>query len=312
MAELAVVIVTWNVRDLALQALRSLCADLDAHGPTADFYVVDSASTDDTPQTIAQAFPQVELLASDKNLGFAGGNNYALRHIGFGQPDATDLPNAVYLLNPDTITQPGATHILYETLMADCQLGLVGAQLSYSDGSFQHSAFQFPGLRQLWVEFFPTPGRLIESPFNGRYLRALYQSGQPFPIDFPLGATFMLKREVIQQTGMLDEQFFMYCEEIDWAWRIHKAGWEARCVPTARVVHLGGQSTSQVRPRSIIDLWTSRLRLYRKHYPLWKLGIARLMIALGMRLRVRKVQTLPIAEREALIAAYRTVASMAL
>jgi GT2 family glycosyltransferase len=312
MADLAVVIVTWKVRELALQALRSLYADLDAHGPSADVYVVDSASSDGTPQAIAQAFPQAKLLVSDKNLGFAGGNNLALRHIGFGQNHVDQLPNAVYLLNPDTITQPGATRTLYDTLMGNPRLGLVGAQLAYADGSFQHSAFRFPGLRQLWVEFFPTPGRLIESPFNGRYPRALYDSGMPFPIDFPLGATYMLKREVIQQTGLFDEQFFMYCEEIDWAWRIRKAGWEAQCVPAARVVHLGGQSTSQVRPRSVVDLWTSRLRLYRKHYPLWKAFIARLMVAVGMQMCARQARSLPAPDRGALVSAYRTVAKMAL
>src|SRR5262245_40206844 len=119
MAELAVIIVTWNVRDLALQALGSLFADLEANGPPAEVYVVDSASTDGTSQAIAQAFPQVNLLASDKNLGFAGGNNHALRHIGFGQPDARNLPAAAYMLNPDTITQAGATRKLFDTLMAN-------------------------------------------------------------------------------------------------------------------------------------------------------------------------------------------------
>jgi N-acetylglucosaminyl-diphospho-decaprenol L-rhamnosyltransferase len=312
MVALAVVVVTWNVRDLALQTLASLYADLDVNGPDADVYVVDSASTDGTTEAIAQAFPRVKLLASDTNLGFAGGNNYALRHMGFGQPEARNLPNAVYFLNPDTITQPGATRTLYDALMAAPDVGLVGARLSYGDGSFQHGAFHFPGLKQLWVEFFPTPGRLIDHPFNGRYPRVLYETGRPFSIDFPLGATFMLKREVIQQTGVFDEQFFMYCEEIDWAWRIRKAGWKAQCAPAAHVVHLGGQSTSQVRPRSVIDLWTSRLRLYQKHYPLWKALIARLMVAIGMRLRARRIAGHPALEPEGLTAAYKTVSSMAL
>ncbi len=312
MAELAVVIVTWNVRELALQALRSLYADLEEHGPTADIYVMDSASTDGTAEAIEQSFSQVHLFRSDKNLGFAGGNNHALRRIGFGQCDADDLPSAVYFLNPDTITQTGATRTLYDRLMSSPRLGLVGAQLAYGDGSFQHSAFQFPGLRQLWVEFFPTPGRFIEESFNGRYPRRLYESGRPFPIDFPLGATFMVRREVIEETGLFDEQFFMYCEEIDWAWRIRKAGWGAECIPAACVVHLGGQSTSQVKPRSIVDLWTSRLRLYRKHYPRWKYLLARVMVAAGMRIRVGQIKTLLTSDREALASAYRSVASMAL
>ena len=266
MPDLAVIIVTWNVRDLALEALRSLYADLETSGLQADVYVVDSASSDGTAGVIAEAFPQVHLTASTENLGFGKGNNTALRQIGFGgQTPVQELPGAVYFLNCDTITQPGATRALFDTLMADRSLGWVGARLTYGDGSFQDSGFAFPNLRQLWVEFFPMPGRFILGRFNGRYSRALYERGQPFPVDFTLGATMMLKREVIMQTGLFDEAFFMYCEEIDWAWRVRKAGWEIHCVPAAQVIHLGGQSTSQVRARSVVDLWTSRLRLFRKH-----------------------------------------------
>ncbi len=309
MPNLAVIIVTWNVRSLALEAIRSLTADLDAHDLEADLYVVDNCSTDDTPQAVAAAYPQVKLIASPVNLGFAGGNNRALREIGFGSTPTEALPEAVYLLNPDTVTLPGATLGLYEALMADQRVGLVGAQLAYGDGSFQHSAFSFPGLRQLWAEFFPTPGRFIEGRFNGRYPRSLYAAGKPFRVDCVLGAAMMLRREVIQQTGMFDEQFFMYCEEIDWAWRIARAGWQTWCVPAARVVHLGGQSADQIRPQSVVNLWTSRLRLYRKHYPPWKLALARRLVAAGMR---RRLHALPhTADAEPLRQTYQTIIHLA-
>jgi GT2 family glycosyltransferase len=310
--DLAVVIVTWNVRALVLDALRSVYADLEVNGPqNTVVYVVDNASTDGTSEAIAAEFPQVKLIASRENLGFAGGNNAAMKAMGFGGNASDDLPEAVFLLNPDTIIQSGAVSALYRQVMAT-GVGLVGAQLEYGDGSFQHGAFHFPGLKQLWVEFFPTQGRLIEGEFNGRYPRRLYESGHPFEVDCVLGATMMLRREVMQQTGMFDEQFFMYCEEIDWAWRIRKAGWRVMCVPTAWVVHLGGQSTAQVRPQSIVNLWRSRLRLSRKHYPAWKLAIARLMIAVGMRLKARQArqQMPPSSERDALIDAYRRVIAL--
>ncbi|MEO8607385.1 MAG: glycosyltransferase family 2 protein [Chloroflexota bacterium] len=309
MADLAVVIVTWNSREYILDALQSLFADLDANGPAADVYVIDSASSDGTAELVASTFPQVKLTTSDQNLGFAKSNNTALCQIGFGQPNATDLPSAVYLLNPDTITQLGATRKLYDALIANPRWGLVGAQLSYEDGSFQHGAFTFPGLRQLWVEFFPTPGRLIEGRFNGRYPRALYEAGKPFSVDFTLGATMMLRREVIQQTGMFDEQFFMYCEEVDWEWRIHEAGWDVYCVPSAHVVHLAGKSTSQIRAQSIINLWKSRLRLFAKHYPAWKFRLARWLLSLGMRRKLGQVAQS--ADNKPLLDAYQTVYEMA-
>lgn len=306
--DLAVVIVTWNVRELALNALRSLFTDLATSDLAADVHVIDNASSDGTADAIAAEFPLVKLTANRDNVGFAGGNNLAMRQIGFGTA-ANSLPSAIYLLNADTITQPGATRALYDALMAQPKVGLVGARLEYGDGSFQHSAFGFPGLRQLWVEFFPTPGRFIEGRFNGRYPRALYDTNQPFAVDSVLGATMMLRRDVIQQTGMFDEQFFMYCEEIDWAARIRQAGWQVQCVPSACVTHLSGQSTVQVRPRSVVDLWSSRLRLYRKHYPTWKFLLARAMVAVGMRLKARQV---PAGDGEALLHAYQTVYAMAL
>lgn len=298
---LAVVLVTWNVRELVQDALNSLIADLEASGIAADIYVVDSGSTDGSADAVAAAFPKVRLIRAE-NVGFGSANNLAIRQI----ISAPTLPDAVYLLNPDTITQPGATRTLLSALQSNPRVGLVGAGLRYDDGSFQHSAWAFPGLRQLWVEFFPTPGRLIEGSFNGRYPRALYERNEPFPVDFVLGATMMLRPEVIAQTGMFDEQFFMYCEEIDWEYRIRAAGWDIWCVPAAQVIHLSGQSTGQVRPRSQVNLWTSRLRLFEKHYPAWKRLLARGMIALGMALKARGTSD------PELRAAYITIRRMAL
>ncbi len=321
--DLAVVIVSWNVRDLVLQAIRSVRDDLRASGLSSEIWVIDNASTDDTVEAIQAQFSDVRVIASAENLGFVRGNNRVLRQIGFKLPDTPlplnaavtqarigdakiALPNAVYLLNPDTITTSGATRALYEALMHDPKVGLVGARLTYEDGSFQHSAFMFPGLRQLWTEFFPTPGRLIENRFNGRYPRAFYEGVQPFPVDFVLGATMMLKREVIERTGAFDHEFFMYCEEIDWAWRIRNTGYSVMCVPSAHSVHLAGKSTAQMRPQAMVYLWQSRLCLYDKHYPTWKARLARWMIIQGMRRKIAQT------DDAALRDAYRQIEQLAI
>jgi len=306
MLDLAVIIVTWNVREIVLDALRTLYDDLENSGLSAKVIVVDSASTDGSADSVQEHFPQVQVIASQENLGFGRSNNEGMRAFGFGSDTPTDeLPRAVYLLNPDTLTQPGATHQLFDTLFSSPDIGLTGAKLSYGDGSFQHSAFGFPGLRQLWAEFFPTPGRFIEGEFNGRYPRTLYERQQPFSIDFMLGATMMLRREVILETGMFDEQFFMYGEEVDWQWRIHKAGWRILCDPRAHVVHLVGQSTGQAKPRSIRNLWQSRLTLYKKHYPAWKMQAAKWLVAAGMRRKMRQARAENASEE--VMRAYQTV-----
>ncbi len=308
MIDLAVVIVTWNNANVIPDALRSLLDDLKTSGLSSRVWLVDSASTDATVEIVRERFAEVKLIACERNIGFGAGNNLALQALGFNSgAGASELPAAVYLLNPDTVTHPGASRRLFDALIAQAEVGVAGARLTYGDGSFQHSAFRFPDLRQIWTEFFPTPGRLIEGPFNGRYPRARYAAARPFEVDFTLGATMMLKREVIQQTRGFNTDYFLYCEEIDWAWRIKRAGWRIVCVPEARVTHLGGGSTSQARPRSQIDLWKSRLLLYDTYYPRWKRAAARQLIMLGMK---RKLRALGAADSE-LKRAYRAIIELA-
>jgi GT2 family glycosyltransferase len=306
MRDLAVILVNWNTRDLTLAALESLYADLATSTLQAEVWVVDNASQDGSVTAIRERFPQTHLIASPENLGFGRANNAALRQLGFGAetpPEA--LPRAVYLLNSDTVSQPGATRRLYEALFSLPKAGLVGARLSYGDGRFQHSAFAFPTLAQLWLDLLPAPARLHETRLNGRYPRAFYTSGQPFRIGHPLGATMMLRREAILETGLFDERFFMYCEEVEWAWRIHRAGWGIYCVPEAHITHFGGQSTEQVRPQSVIYLWQSRLLMYDLLYPPWKRRLARALIRVGMRRKLRQTPSDP--QFAALRQAYETV-----
>jgi hypothetical protein len=193
----------------------------------------------------------------------------------------------VWLLNPDTVIQSGATAALLAALASNPRAGMAGARLLYPSGALQHSAFRFPGLAQLAFELFPLPARLYETPLNGRYPRGLYEGDDPFPIDHPLGATMMVRRDVLTQVGLMDETYRMYCEEIDWCWRIKRAGWRILCAPAARVVHHAGQSTGQVPVDSFVNLWISRAKLYaRYHGPLTR-RLARTLVHIGMRRRMK-------------------------
>jgi N-acetylglucosaminyl-diphospho-decaprenol L-rhamnosyltransferase len=315
MLDLAVIVVTWNVRALVLDAIRTLNQDLAASGLNAQVWISDNQSSDDTLEAIRREFPTTCVIANNSNLGFAAGNNVALRALGFhDQPTPNpNGPRAVFLLNPDTLVQPGAIRVLYDALFRLPKAGLVGANLSYEDGSFQHGAFRFPGLAQLVIELFPTPGRFYESRFNGRYPRELYAGSEPFPVDHTLGATMLLRREVIEQTGLFDEQFHMYCEEIDWSLRIHKAGWQIYTVPTAHITHLEGKSSKQIRPQSTVNLWTSRLKLYKKHYPPFKFAVARQLVQLGMRRRITQISqdsSISPDQQTALIDAYQRIVGL--
>lgn len=313
MSDLAIILVNWNTRQLTLDALRSLYDDVGAMD--ASVWVVDNASHDDSVSAIRAEFPATNIIENQSNLGFAAGNNTALRAIGFGQGTPTgDLPRAVYLLNTDTITHPDATQTLFNALFSLPDAGVVGARLTYADGGFQHSAFEFPGLLQLWIDLLPTPHRFYDSRLNGRYPRYLYGGNQPFRVGHTLGATMMIRSEVVGQTGMFDEQFVMYVEEVDWSWRIRRAGWEIYCVPSAHITHLEGQSTRQARPQSVINLWRGRLMLYDRYYPAWKAALARRIVRLGMRRTIRVLahdETLSSKDRNAMRDAYQTIIELA-
>ena len=293
---LGVVIVSWNVRDLLARCLSSLFAELDRSQIAARVVVVDNASHDGSPDVIRAHFPRVELIACEENLGFAKGNNVGLRQLGLPHPpdaspdnttDAARRGGEILLLNPDTEIQPGAIAALLNVMRARPDAAIVTSRLSYGDGSFQHSAFHFPGLGQLSIDLFPTPGRFYESRFNGRYPRQRYERGRPFEIDTPLGAVMLLRREAIQRVGLFDEEFALYCEEIDWAARFKEAGWKNLCAPAAHIVHYEGRSTSQVRVQSFVKLWTSRYRLHTKHPQFAPLPLARRIVVSGMKRKSR-------------------------
>lgn len=316
--DLAIIIVSYNARDLLHACLRSVYAGLAQTTPNVQVWVVDNASSDGSPGMVRTEFPGTRLLALDQNLGFAGGNNLALRELGFGPAPSPQsslgrkVPSLILFLNPDTEVQGDGLAQLAHVLRTKEKAGVVGASLVYPDGRFQHSAFHFPTLWQIWFDFFPRPRRLLDSPLNGRYPRTLYQAGQSFAVDHPLGAAMMTRADVIQQVGLMDERFFMYAEEVDWCMRVKKAGWDIYCVPTAKIVHHAGGSTRRFRDEMFVALWRSRFRLFNKHYgPVFNLA-ARLLVRLGLSAEMRRARQSQSGEAlQRRLAAYRQVWELA-
>jgi len=285
--QLGVVIVSWNVRDLLARCLYALFAELERAQITARVVVVDNASFDNSPDMIRAQFPQIELIAREDNLGFAKANNFGMRHLGVGTP-ANLPPASCLLLNPDTEVQSGVIKILLDVMRSRPDAAIVTSRLTYGSGAFQHSAFRFPGLGQLYIDLLPAPARFYESRLNGRYPRQWFAAGQPFEIDTPLGAVMLLRREAVEQVGLFDEDFALYCEEIDWAARFKEAGWKNLCAPAAHIIHHEGKSTSQVRVESFVKLWTSRYRLHTKHPQFAPMWLARRIVVAGMKRKMRE------------------------
>jgi N-acetylglucosaminyl-diphospho-decaprenol L-rhamnosyltransferase len=285
MLDLAIIIVSWNVRNYLSDCLRSLAADFQISRLNAEIWVVDNASTDGTVELLADLFPQVHVIHNTHNVGFGAANNQGM------QAAAGSGPRYYLFLNPDTLVRPGALGKMVKSLDERPKVGMAGARLTYGDGRLQHSGFSFPGLGQLVFDLYEMPPRLYESRLNGRYPRRYYRTDRaPFPIDHPLGATIMVRADVAESTHGFDESFHMYCEEIDWSWRVRESGWEVYMIPGAEIVHFGGESTRQIPTQSMLNLWASRAQLYRKHHGRLKQKVASWLVCSRMKKRARQTQ----------------------
>jgi N-acetylglucosaminyl-diphospho-decaprenol L-rhamnosyltransferase len=307
---LGVIIVSFNTRDLLGRCLDSLITDLAMAGlAESQIWVVDNASSDGSAAWVAEHHPDVHLIALAANVGFTAGNNVVLAP--WLAAPAT-CPDWIWLLNPDTEVRPGAIQALMAALVADPHTAVAGPRLIYPDGRFQPSAFRFPGLMQTALDLVPVP-RLMDSPLNGRYPQSRYAAGQPFAVDFALGACLLVRGSAAYAVGPLDEGYFMYCEEIDWCRRFHRAGYRTLCVPAAVVVHHAGASTRQFRGPMFVQLWQSRLRYFaRNEGPIRRrllAGTVRLGLALRAAADWRATQrgALSSAERAERAEAYRRI-----
>ncbi len=255
---LAVIIVNYNAGNLLSACIRSVLAAWPA-GFDGEILVVDNASTDGSGEQAAAQYGQVRLVRLEANLGFGAAGNYGLKLV---------PADFALLLNPDTEVHPGAIDRLLDTLGRHPEAALVGPRLIYPDGRLQHSAFRFPDLVQVAVDLFPDLlGRLYDSPLNGRYPVGFYRQPRPFRADFVLGACMLGRYEALAGVGFFDADFFMYCEEVDLAFRLRRAGWKVLCEPRAVVVHHGGATTGKVRTEAFLWLWESRLKLFDRYYP---------------------------------------------
>jgi GT2 family glycosyltransferase len=297
---LAVIIVSYNTRELLRRCLLSIERATPPTGMRVEILVVDNASHDGSAQMVATEFPNVQLLAAPVNLGFTGGNNLALYALGLrvqpprGGRDLVAAPRTIpprylFLLNPDTELAADTLVEFTRAMQTTPLAAICGARLHYADGTFQHAAFRFPGLGQVALDLFPLVGvpgahRLRDSRFNGRYPQSDWQGHAPFPVDFVLGAAMFVRTTALYEVGGLDEDYFMYCEEMDWCLRLHAAGWGVYAVPTAHVLHLEGQSSRQQRWDAFERLWQSRFRFYIKHaarYPVAFRLALRALVRLG-------------------------------
>ena len=249
--DLSIVIVSYNTRDMLRDCLHSLPAA--SEGLSTDIWVVDNCSPDASAAMVAAEFPDIHLIANQENAGFTRANNQALRQT---------ASRHCVILNPDTECRPGSLTGLVRYLDTHPDVGVVGPKLLNTDGSLQANGARFPNPLQ---DFLVVSGlrRFARRRFE-RWSRMREDFDQECDLDVVSGACMMVRGSVMAQVGMLDEEFFMFYEEVEWCWRIKKAGWRVVYVPSAVVVHHWMGSVRQNSQAMTERLFQSSLIFYRK------------------------------------------------
>jgi len=253
---LSVVIVNYNTRDLLRACLRSV---QESEGiPDLELFVVDNASTDGSAEMVASEFPWVQLIVSSVNGGYAYANNLALKRC---------TGDYLLLLNPDTVLPPLALRRMLDFMDAHPEAGAAGPKLIRQNGSLdlacrrsfpspEVSLYRMLGLSRL----FPRSRRF------GRYNLTYLDPDVPAEVDSVVGAFMMVRAEAARQVGLLDESFFMYGEDLDWAFRIKAAGWKVLYNPEVVVLHYKGASSRRNSRKAIVEFYRAMDVFYRKHY----------------------------------------------
>lgn len=250
LVDLSIVIVSYNTCAMLRDCLRALPASVE--GLTVETFVVDNASPDDSARMVAEEFPEVRLFANQENAGFTRANNQALK---------LSTGRYVLLLNPDTEPEPESLTLLVRYMDAHPDVGAVGPMLLNTDGSLQKNGRTFP---TPWREFLGHTGlrNLMPNRPNWEYGRDDFDVA--WETDTVTGACLLTRHTIMDQVGMLDEEFFMFYEEVEWCWRIKKAGWKILYLPESRVKHHWMGSVRQQSRVMTIRLFKSMLVYYRK------------------------------------------------
>lgn len=225
--DLSIIIVSYNTKDLLKQCLDSIYGKVQ--NISFEIFVVDNNSQDGSPKMVKNLFPQVELIENKENKGFASANNSAIKK---------SKGRYVLLLNSDTIVLPGSLSKMIQFMDKTPRAGAVGCKLINPDGSLQSF---------------------------GRGLKRVREKGVK-EVNWVEAACFMVRQRVIDEIGLMDENFFFYSEDMDWCRRMRLAGWKIFCIAQAKVIHYGGGSTGKWNPKIVTEAYKSGYYYAQKHF----------------------------------------------
>jgi len=269
--KLSIIIVSWNVKEDIAGCLGSI----KENKPREEFEIiaVDNASTDGSVDTIKSDFPDVKIIANSENIGFSAANNQAIR-IAKGQ--------YIFLLNPDTIVHPNSLDTLTAFLDDHEDVGACGPKFLAADGQVHFSVGYVPTFRSLLYgrTFLRSLGIFRRS--HKKLTARNFNFEKTGDVEQLSGAALMIRRAVMEEIGLMDENFFMYYEDVDLCLRIRKAGFRIVYLPDSIITHIGGRSSDQVSARRRIMLYRSLFVYFRKHRGKFATGLFGLIFKPGV------------------------------
>jgi hypothetical protein len=274
--DVSVIIVNWNTRDILRDCLRSVYEQ--TRDIRYEVIVVDNASSDGSAEMVREEFSQVILIENAENRGFAAANNQGMA-IAHGR--------YVLLLNSDTIVLDGA--IQKTLIFADQQteMAVVGCQVWENENETQRTCFAFPSVKNMCILHAGLRRMFPRSRLFGWIDYGWWDRTTLMEVDVVSGMFMLVRREAIDQVGLMDEDYFVYAEETDWCFRFWKAGWRCVFTPNARIIHLdgGNKSTDQVSMKMFVQLQKSILIFHRKHHGRLSWMVAKAVYILSMLVR---------------------------
>jgi GT2 family glycosyltransferase len=269
---IAVIIISFNVEKLLKECIESVYRE--TKNARFDIWVIDNHSRDDSVRMLKRDFPQIHLIENADNVGFTRANNQAIRQC---------RSDYVLLLNPDTLIQDGAIDRMVQFMDEHPDVGVSGCRVLNEDGSLQLACrrsipspsvafFRLTGLSRL----FPHSQRMAK--YNLTYL----DPAKSHEVDAVSGAFLLIRRQTMDQIGLLDETFWIYGEDIDWCIRAKKAGWQVMYYPDAHILHYKGVGCSTNSRKTSYEFYRAMYLFYRKHFAKDHSPIVNLLVYMGI------------------------------
>jgi len=265
--DLSIAIINWNTKSLLKECLKSVY--LNVNKISFEILVVDNGSGDGSQEMVRKEFPQVRLIENKDNQGFARASNLALRK---------SKGKYGLLLNPDTIVEKGVLKTMVNFMKMNARVGICGCRLLNEDGSLQPSGGNFPDLFTAFLQMTKLNYLYPGNRFSRRFMGAGLAAGKAGEVDWVTGACLLMRRQAMEAVGLLDERFFMYCEDLDWCRRMKDAGWKVYYLPEAQVVHYRSRSYNENSLRIFLEGYKSWFIYLKKHFPKAKMGMFKLLV----------------------------------